>query len=275
MSESDPATATRIRRADPTLRERRPVESLKPFGVPRAVGVLLYGIFSALLIIPAIRKFRRSPAWNFVRFAAVIAAAALVLTRTPLAIGAAVAVTVLAIALGRTRDPDFERKLQRRHGADYLLNGGEWAKPVSESEVVPPLEIGTRVFLLLKGEHLLIVPQDDADRSDGGVHFAFRVDTVDEIRVDGALYLPVYVSEAKQPPVRELEVNRRQKSVVELTRENGDRLRFVHKGAFSRHLADTAAHAIYSVRERLSTSEVADFPILHAAAGASSSVRRP
>jgi len=262
---NDPAPATRIRRADPTLREGRSVDSFRPFGVPKLVGMLLYGIFSALLIIPAIRKLRRGPAWNFVRVAALIAAAALVSTRAPWPMAAAAVIAGLAIILGRTRDPDFERKLQRRHGADYLLNGGEWAQPAVESALMPTLELGTRVFLLLKGEHLLIVPREHADRSDGGIHFAFRVDTVDEIRVDGGMYVPVYVSEAKQPPVREREVNRQQQSIVELKRENGDCLRFVHHGAFSRHLADTAAHAIYSVRERIRAKRSFEFPIIQAA----------
>lgn len=265
---NDPAPATRIRRADPTLREGRSADSFRPFGVPKVVGILLYGIFSALLVIPAIRKLRRGPAWNFVRVAALIGAAALASTGAPWPIAAAAVIASLAIMLGRTRDPDFERKIQRRHGADYLLNGGEWAQPAVESGLMPALELGTRLFLLLKGEHLLIVPREDADRSDGGVHFAFRVDTVDEIRVDGGLYVPVYVSEAKQPPVREREVNRQQQSIVELKRENGDRLRFVHHGAFSRHLADTAAHAIYSVRERIRAKGSVEFPIIQSAISA-------
>lgn len=262
---NDPAPATRIRRADPTLREGRSTDSFQPFGVPKVVGFLLYGIFSALLIIPAIRKLRRGPAWNFVRVAALIGAAALVSTGAPWPTAAATVIAGLAIMLARTQDPDFERKIQRRHGADYLLNGGEWAQPAIESPLMPALELGTRVFLLLKGEHLLIVPREHADRSDGGVHFAFCVDTLDEIRVDGGLYVPVYVSEAKQPPVREREVNRQQQSIVELKRENGDRLRFVHHGPFSRHLADTAAHAIYSVRERIRAQGSVEFPIIQSA----------
>ena len=74
---SEPEPGSRIRRADPTLHDRRSPDSLRPFGLPRAIGVLLYGVFSALLVIPLIRRLRRRLVWNFVRIGAALVAVAL------------------------------------------------------------------------------------------------------------------------------------------------------------------------------------------------------
>lgn len=153
---------------------------------------------------------------------------------------------VLAAAwLAPTTDPDRERKLQRRHQAQYLLNGGRFGGgelPNSE-----PLRDGEPLYLLLRGEHLLLVPRE----GDGEVHSALPIRRMAHIEVDGEPYLPIYVSEAKDPPVKESVVDREAVSTLALTFEDGQTVRFGYPGAFHKHLAETAAHAIYSVREQL------------------------
>ena len=144
---------------------------------------------------------------------------------------------VAGVLLGRIRDPDRERRIQRMHGAEYLLNGGEWRRAGG-------LGPGLAAYLLLRDVHLMVVPR----ASEGDVEAAVRVDAIDSIRVDGVPYRPVYVSEAKQPPVREKEVDRHAVSELVLELRAGDWWRFRYRGAFATHMAETAAHAIFSVR---------------------------
>jgi hypothetical protein len=138
--------------------------------------------------------------------------------------------------------------LQARHQADYFLNGGEFVSgrwPNGNS--VPggnSVSEGMRLYLLLRGRELLAVPV----KGDGGVVASLGVDSVREILVAGERYQPVYVSEAKDPPRREEHVDRSAKTALDLVLRDGERLRFNYTGAFSKHLAETAAHGIYSVR---------------------------
>jgi hypothetical protein len=138
-------------------------------------------------------------------------------------------------------DPDRERKLQTRHGADYFLNGGEFVSGCWPGDTTIPL--GARLYLLLRGRELLAVPVN----GNGDVKASLPVDAVRKVLVAGESYVPVYVSEAKDPPRREKQVDRTAKTAMELVLENGEKLRFEYTGAFSKHLAETAAHAIYSV----------------------------
>jgi hypothetical protein len=145
-------------------------------------------------------------------------------------------------ALPPAADPDRERKLQRRHGADYLLNGGRWeAENLGGS---PPLSPGTPVYLLLRGPQILVVPVQGA----GEVHTTIETRHIGEILVGGQPYLPVYVSEAKDPPVKEERVDRSATTLLELV-TGAQTVRFRYAGPFRKHLADTAAHAIYSARK--------------------------
>ena len=114
----------------------------------------------------------------------------------------------------------------------------------AETTACPGLPAGTRLHLLLRGPHLLLVPSERG----GEIHSVVRIDAIERILVDGRDYLPVYVSEAKQPPVREREVNRHAISDLVLEMRETLPLRFLYRGAFAGHLAETAAHAIYSVR---------------------------
>jgi hypothetical protein len=129
-----------------------------------------------------------------------------------------------------------------------LLNGGVFAEgrlPDAEPLPAEPL------YLLIRDEHLLLTPQ----RGAGEVHSAFAIRRIHSIRVDGQRYVPIYVSEAKDPPVKETSVDRAATVDLELEFDDGNRLRFRYSGAFRKHLAETAAHAIYSVRERLLRSQ--------------------
>jgi uncharacterized membrane protein len=243
-----------IRRADPTLQARTSKDSLRPLGLPRWLGLLLYGFFWVLLIIPLIRRWRRGPDWNRVRAAVallglIIAMGGFLLKAMQwpvfswwlLAGGAVLA--LCAVVFGPLADPEKERKLQRRHSADYFLNGGRFVS--GDVPGSPPLQAETPLYLLLKGLQLLLVPVEGS----GDIHVVVELSQVAEIRVDGDSYLPIYLSEAKDPPVREERSGQSKTSVLELVTVTGDSMEFRYTGAFSKHLAETAAHAIYSVRK--------------------------
>ncbi|MEZ5367389.1 MAG: hypothetical protein R2748_34865 [Bryobacterales bacterium] len=132
----------------------------------------------------------------------------------------------------------------------YLLNGGELVAGALPDASSPRPKA---LYLLIRGEHLLLVPK----RGPGELHSAFDIRRIRSIRVAGEPYVPVYVSEAKDPPVKETSVNRKAVCELELAFDDGNILRFRYVSAFSKHLADTAAHAIHSVRERLARPQPA------------------
>jgi|GEM_PF-1898081 len=243
--------------ADPSLEQGREGDSFRPFGLPRWAGLGLYALFSFLLLIPLVRRWRRHPRWSAVRLAlgalgAAGGAAAYSQAWPWWAWAAPVFVMLLAAWLGPTQDPDRERKIQRRHQAEYLLNGGGFAGgrlPSSE-----PLPEKQPLYLLIRGEHLLVVPRT----ADADVHSALSIRRIERIEVDGETYLPIYVSEAKDPPVKETTVDQRATSELALKFNDGGAVRFRYVGAFHKHLAETAAHAVYSVREQLRRPQPAE-----------------
>ena len=166
-----------------------------------------------------------------------------------LAIAGGIAVLV-ALAVRRAKDPDHERKLQARHKADYLLNGGVLVHGSLPGSLpgTPPgsisLDRRQRLYLLIRGPELLVVPV----AGPGDVESTIDITRIADIRVAGQTYRPIYVSEAKDPPVRETSVLTGRTTELELSLESGRTLRFEYQGAFSKHLAETAAHAVYSVR---------------------------
>jgi hypothetical protein len=236
--------------ADPQLESGRPAGILRPFGVPRWIGAIVYVLFSFVLVLPLVRRWRRKDWWKSVRLVLIVAGAALALAwgagwlgALPAAIGAVA--LICGMLLSPLADPDGERKLQRKHRADYLLNGGVLAGgTLSSSE---PLGADRPLYLLIRAPHMMVVPQD----GDGEVHSAIDIRRIERIEVGGELYVPIYVSEAKDPPVREESVDQSAWSDLELTMDDGTQLWFRYQGAFHKHLAETAAHGIYSVRESL------------------------
>lgn len=235
---------------DPQVAAGRPAKTPRPFGVPRWIGAILYVLFSFVLILPLVRRWRREAWWKSVRLVLIVAGAALAvawgagwLGTLPGAIG--VISLIFGLLLSPLTDPDGERKLQRKHRADYLLNGGVLAGgTLSNSE---PLGADRPLYLLIRAPHMMVVPQD----GDGEVHSAIDIRRIERIEVGGELYVPIYVSEAKDPPVREESVDQSAWSDLELTMDDGTQLWFRYQGAFHKHLAETAAHGIYSVRESL------------------------
>ena len=227
----------RVRRADPTLRSRADHEGI----AARLLRRFLSLFFAAALVVPRLRALRRRPAWNWVRVGLLVAAALLAALGVGSVVLQALAAAAVALAaiLRRTDHPDRERRVQRQHEADYLLNGGQWRGPAQTG--IPP---GTPLFLLLRGPRLLAVERDRPSE----VRMEWRIDRIRRILVDGSDYVPVYVSEAKQPPVREREVDRHASSELEIEDGAGDRFRFRYRGAFARPLAEAAAYAVHSAR---------------------------
>lgn len=189
-----------------------------------------------------IRRQRRSPDWWRVQLAAALVGLAVValggtFSNLWLTIPGGVFVVVAALVRG-VRDPEHERKLQARYQSDYFLNGGKLS-----ASGLPGVPTGKPLYLLLKGEDLLFIPADSVD-----VAATLAVPDIDDIRVGGERYVPVYVSEAKDPPVRETHVDQTAVTPTELLLKDGRVLRFEYSGTFHKHLAETAAHAIYSVK---------------------------
>jgi hypothetical protein len=243
---SDPSSAAKAGRiGDGPQPPRRPL-------IPRWVRLLLYPVFSVLLFLPALRRLRRdSRRWNRVRFLVGTASVAAVCWAAWWGawwLAALGALGIAAALMVASRDPDRERELQRRHGADYLLNGGRLVSTWPQDSPGKP-QPGTRLYLLLRGELMLAVPVESSAEVSGQVSASVHIASIDQILVGGASYLPVYISEAKDPPVREQSVDRKSKTVMALVMAGGERIEFEYEGAFSKHLAETAAHAIYSVRK--------------------------
>jgi hypothetical protein len=238
--------------ADPELSGGRPQAPLRPFGLPRWLGAGLYLLFSFVLLVPLVRRWRREPWWRFVRLG--LASLGLLLaggwasgSLGPVAGGFGVISLICGIWLGPLTDPDWERKLQRKHRAEYLLNGGVLCEGCFSG--AEPLRADQPLYLLIRSPHLMAVPQ----RGDGEVHAAIDIRRIERIEVGGELYVPVYVSEAKDPPVREKAGDQNAATQVTLTLDDGARLGFRYRGAFRKHLAETAAHGIYSVRAGLNS----------------------
>lgn len=111
--------------ADPLLEQGRDhPDPLRTFGVPRWVGVLLYALSWFVLLIPLLRRWRRRPGWNWARLTfglAGLAAFTLAaahpggLAHAPRLAGLGSLAVLFALFIGRTADPDAERKLQRRN----------------------------------------------------------------------------------------------------------------------------------------------------------------
>jgi hypothetical protein len=228
--------------------------------IPRWIRLLLRPVFATLLLLPAVRRLRRDRRrWNVLRFAAAAAAVAAAVCGAAWSMWWLVApaglVAVAALLIRPSPDPDRERELQRRHRADYLLNGGKLTSPWPAA-LDGCVARGTALHLLVRGRELLFVPSDGTGEIGATVEFA----QIHEILVNSESYLPVYISEAKDPPVRERTVNKKSTTLMTLVTGSGERVDLEYEGAFSKHLAESAAHAIYSVRQLGTAHGVAGEP---------------
>lgn len=228
--------------ADPAQQEGDKKRSHRPARTSKWIESFLYAFFWIILLLPTVRRRRRRPDWWRVRLLAAglgLAAAALGMSFSKLWLVIPGSVLVLLALLVRgVRDPEHERKLQARYKSDYLLNGGKLT-----AGRFPGVPTGEPLYMLLKDQELLFVPADGVDLA--GV---LAVPEIEDIRVHGKPYIPVYVSEAKDPPVRETHVDQTATAPMELFLKDGRVLRFEYTGAFHTHLAETAAHAIHSVK---------------------------
>lgn len=224
-----------------------PKDRFHPFGAPKWVGVLLFSLFWSILLIPRIRKLRRGENWNRIRlgigvFTLLLVIAGVALNSIILFWGG-LALNLFALLAKPLPDPDRERNIAREHQADYYLNGGTLLADLESLE--GDIKHGTDVNLLLRGQELLFVPA----ASGSAVKYRLDIQSIDDIKVAGESYKPVFVSEAKDPPVREETVDKTAATSMELAFDNGRTIRFLFTGAFSKHLASTAAHTIYGVRK--------------------------
>lgn len=202
-------------------------------------------LFSLAMVLPGLRALRRRRAWQWLRLGTVVVATAGAVTWAGWWRVLAVAIAVGALALRRTGDPDRERRLQRLHGAQYFLNGGEWRASGCRS-AAPGIPSGTALHLLLRGRDLMLLTRNADAKQVGG----FGVDAIRRILVDGRDYVPIYISEAKQPPVRDKHPDRHAVSKLSLQLEGDRSADFLYQGTFARHLAESAAHALFSVRSQ-------------------------
>ncbi|MBI3694757.1 MAG: hypothetical protein HY238_07955, partial [Acidobacteria bacterium] len=145
---------------------------------------------------------------------------------------AGAALLALATLLGPASDPDGMRKLAEKLGARHVVNGG-------------CLPSGIPVLLLITPDEVLLSPARTPDR----VEARYRIDSLEEIRVEGESFRPRnYVSFAKEPPRRDSAVDRDAACELVLSFATA-RLELQYRGAFARHLAEIAAHTLYQCRE--------------------------
>jgi hypothetical protein len=229
----------RVRSSDsPVGRPRGPLR--------RSIELLLYPAFQLLLLIPALRRWRRAAWWNRVRLAGGMAGLALTaaggFSRWALPGGL---LLILALSLGPAPDPDRWRKLAERLGAQHTLNGGIYA---GGSLALRP---GTPLRFFLSSTAIIVSPCERPDRPVA----RYPLSALDRLDLAGEAYRPRYVSFAKEPPRRELNPDRN--AVCRLRLGLGaDTLELDYHGVFARHLAETAAHTLHDLR-RLSVAESA------------------
>ena len=245
-----------VRRADPTLDarpEESPQDSARRLGLKRWAPRLLYAAFWVVLILPWIRRQRRGPSWNRIRLlVALVGAVAASLgwtlsTNWPVVLGALFLAAALVVV--PATDPDRERRRQAGHGAQSFLNGGVFGggRPPSaagRSSDHAAIAEGAALYLLVRDSELLLVPKD----ADDEVSAVIDLRQVAKVLVDGEPYRPVFIPEAKDPPVREERVDRSRTSTMEIVLNDEASVRFIYQGAFSRHLAESTAHAVDQAR---------------------------
>lgn len=234
-------------RAEDERQQAARKDRLRPFGVPKWLGVFLFALFWLILLIPRIRQLRRGKSWNRIRLGlglfTILSVIAGVALNSIILFWGGLALNVFALVAKPLSDPERERKIARDHEADYYLNGGTLLTDLESLD--GDIKHGTDVNLLVRGQELLFVPA----ATGSAIKHRLDIQAIDDIRVAGESYKPVFVSEAKDPPVREDVVDKTAATSMELVVRDGRKIRFLYTGAFSKHLAETAAHTLYGVRQ--------------------------
>jgi hypothetical protein len=199
--------------------------------------VLLYPVFQVLLLIPAVRRWRRARWWNRVRLLGGFAGLALLASGGNRLVVPGVLLMLLAWWLAPVPDPDRLRQIAAQLGAPHTLQGGAYA---AGSLGLRP---GVPLLLFVSGREVLVVRAARPEQ----VLARYAVADLDAITVEGETYQPRYVSFAKEPP--RLDENADHHAVRRLALRFGPAsLELEYRGVFAAHLAEVAAHTLHDLR---------------------------
>lgn len=213
-----------------------------PIGPPRGpfrrlLELLLYPVFQVLLLIPAVRRWRRARWWNRVRLVMGLVGLALPAAGGSRLVVPGVLLILLAWWLAPVPDPDRLRQIAAQLGAPHTLQGGAYAAGSLE------LRPGVPLLLFVSDREVLVVRAGRPEQ----VLARYLVADLDTITVDGETYQPRYVSFAKEPP--RLDENADHHAVRRLALRFGPaRLELEYRGVFAAHLAEVAAHTLHDLR---------------------------
>ena len=211
--------------------------------------MLLYPVFQVLLLIPAVRRWRRARWWNRVRLLAGFAGLALVASGSSRLVVPGVVLMLLAWWLAPVPDPDRLRQIAAQLGAPHTLQGGAYA---AGSLGLKP---GVRLLLFVSDREVLVVRAGRAEQ----VLARYPVADLDTITVEGQTYQPRYVSFAKEPP--RLDEHAHHGAIRRLALRFGPAsVELEYRGVFAAHLAEVAAHTLHDLR-RLAQA-AANLPVI-------------
>jgi hypothetical protein len=199
--------------------------------------VLLYPVFQVLLLIPAVRRWRRARWWNRVRLLGGFVGLALVALGGSRLVVLGVVLMLLAWWLAPVPDPDRLRQIAAQLGAPHTLQGGAYAAGTLA------LKPGVPLLLFVSDREVLVVRAGRPEQ----VLARYPVADLDTITVEGQTYQPRYISFAKEPPRLDARANHH--AVRRLTlRFGAESLELEYRGVFAAHLAEVAAHTLHDLR---------------------------
>lgn len=212
----------------------------------RLIRLVLWPVIAGFLMIPATRRWRRRPAWKWIRLSLALAGVALLAAgwSVRVAVAAGAVLLLLAAILGPLEDPERMQKLADQLGARHVVNGGCFAA-------------GDAALLFVTDAELLLAAAAHPERVTSRIPLA----AIDAIEVDGEEFRPVYVTFAKVPPQRDQRPNRGQSSRLVLRHGLGT-LELEYSGAFARHLAEIAARTIHDCRNEARRRIVVPLPVI-------------
>lgn len=217
----------------------------------RVAGILLSPLFGALLLVPILRRERRKARWRWVRIAGWLAGVAFLVAGWDhaWAQAAGAALFLAATILRGIEDPERLRKAAERLGARHVVNGGFFV--AGDPELKNGLKKGTTLLFFISPAELLAASASAPEQ----VIWRCPLAGIEAIQVATEDYQPHYVSFAKAPPVRDDNADRDARCCLTLQVSEADgiqarphKLDFEYRGVFARHLAEIAAHTIYSCR---------------------------